>query len=174
MAIAITFNQQRPNGSGGLYKITLQQPFGVNEMQEAYTKGCLTSDQYNTIATIWSGQNPTYQGFDTVYSNTLTHAQASALWSSFPQIQYNLSKCDVCGVARIEPDYSVLEYIESTGTPQLSSEEIASADKKERDKLLSKLPTSINIPGIGDVGMLTAAILGLGAIVALAMIVRLA
>lgn len=171
MAIAITFNQQRPNGGGGLYKITFQQPFGVAEMQEAYTKGCLTSDQYNTIATIWSGQNPTYQGLDTVYSNTLTHAQASTLWSSFPQIQYNLSKCDIYGIARIEPDYSVLEYIESTGTPQLSGDEIKKADSDIRKDLGFTMPT-INIPGLGDIGALTAAILGLGAIAALALIVR--
>lgn len=171
MAIAITFNQQRPNGSGGLYKITFQQPFGVAEMGEAYTKGCLTSDQYNALAAIWSGQSPSYLGFDTVYSNTLTHAQASALWSSFPQIQSNLSKCGIYGVARIEPDYSVLEYIESTGTPQLSGDEIKKADSDIRKELGFVMP-SINIPGLGDIGALTAAVLGLAAIVALALIVR--
>lgn len=174
MAIAITFNEQRPNGGGGQYKITMQQPTKPDVFQEAYTKGCLTSEQYNTLAMLWDGVSPSWFSINSVYSKTLTHAQASSLWSSFPQIQQNLSKCEVAGVAWIEPDYSVLEYIESTGTPQLSNEDITSADKKERDKLLSKLPTSINIPGIGDVGMLTAAILGIGAIVALALIVRLA
>lgn len=165
MAIQATFLEQRPNGGGGQYKLVLQQPLNAEKMQEVYTQGCLTGDQYNLLAALFDGVSPSWLSFDSVYSKTLTHAQANALWKAWPQIQNNLGKCATSGVLKVEPDYSVMDYIEATGTPQLDQQQIQAADADIRKGL--------GLPSFSwtDFSQITTAIAVLAAVVGLVVVV---
>lgn len=169
----ISFLEMRPNGGGGQYKLTLQQPASVETLQSAYTTGCITDAQYNLLAVFFHENKPNFFSFDTVYSKSLTHAQANDLWRSFPQIQANLGKCGG-GVAKIEPDYSVLDYIESSGTPQLDAQQIAKTDADNRAQLgLPSLPSfNFTFPDLSQIGTALAVLAGLVGLVVVLAVMR--
>lgn len=128
------FNSLRPNVAGS-YSLEGSNGATVpDSLDEAYSKGVLTGDQVALLHPLLTGteNNPYFQSQRTA---TLTSDQANALYRAFPQIQANLARSNLPGRIDIYPNYSAADVVSSTGTPQVSSSDIAKADTQAQKDL---------------------------------------
>lgn len=131
------FNSLRPNISGS-YNLEGSNGATVpDSLDDAYSKGVLSGDQIALLSPLLTGaeDNPYFQSKRTA---TLTSEQANALYRAFPQIQANLARSSLPGRIDIYPNYSAADVASSTGTPQVSSSDIAKADAKEQERLVKQ------------------------------------
>lgn len=131
------FNSLRPNIAGS-YNLEGSNGASIpDSLDDAYSKGALTGDQVALLNPLLTGaeNNPYFQSQRTA---ALTSDQANALFRAFPRIQANLARSGLPGRIDIYPNYSVVDVAKSSGTPQLSDQEIASADAKEQEKLIKQ------------------------------------